>query len=62
MGALGTARAMTLTIAEGDDLLEVKVTYSSGNEVQMMHEHFYGLHPADIDTRLGSLSHAPRFN
>lgn len=60
MGELGTPRDMTLAITEEDDLLDVQVTYTDGG-VQMMHEHFYGVHPADLDTRLESLSHAPRF-
>ena len=62
MGAQGTPRDMTLTITEEDDLLDVQVTYTSENGAEMMHEHFYGVHPADLDTRLESLSHAPRFN
>ena len=62
MGALGTPRDMTLAITEEDDLLDVQVTYTSENGAEMMHEHFYGVHPADLDTRLESLSHAPRFN
>lgn len=61
MGAQGTPRDMTLAITEEDDLLDVQVTYTSENGAEMMHEHFYGVHPADLDTRLESLSHAPRF-
>ncbi|MDT0120666.1 hypothetical protein [Kocuria sp. PD6] len=62
MGELGTPHDMTLAITEEDAWLDVQVTYSSENGVEMMHEHFYGVHPADLDTRLESLSHAPRFN
>ena len=61
MGELGTPRDMTLAITEEDDLLDVQVTYTNDG-AEMMHEHFYGVHPADLDTRLESLSHAPRFN
>lgn len=61
MGQLGTPRDMNLAITEEDDLLDVQVTYTDGG-VQMMHEHFYGVHPADLDTRLESLSHTPRYN
>ena len=61
MGELGTPRDMNLAITEEDDLLDVQVTYTDGG-VQMMHEHLYGVYPADLDTRLESLSHAPRFN
>lgn len=62
MGRLGEPRPMTLTITEEDELLDVQVTYDSDNGAEMMHEHFYGVHPADLDTRLESLSHAPRFD
>ncbi len=62
MGALGAPRDMALAITEEDELLDVQVTYSSENGAPMTHEHFYGVHPADLDTRLESLSHAPRFN
>ena len=62
MGELGTPQDMALAITEEDDLLDVQVTYSSQDGFQMMHEHFYGVHPADLDTRLEALSHAPRFN
>ena len=61
MGELGTPRDMTLAITEEDDLLDVQVTYTNDG-AEMMHEHFYGVHPADLDTRLESLSHAPRLN
>lgn len=61
MGALGTPRGMNLAITEEDELLDVQVTYTDGG-AQMMHEHLYGVHPADLDTRLESLSHAPRFS
>ena len=62
MSALDTPRDMTLAITEEDDLLDVQVTYTSENDAEMMHEHFYGVHPADLDTRLESLSHTPRYN
>ncbi|CAL8900603.1 hypothetical protein [Kocuria varians] len=61
MGALGAPRDMNLAITEEDELLDVQVTYED-NGAEMMHEHFYGVHPADLDTRLESLSHAPRYN
>ena len=61
MGELGTPRDMNLAIAEEDELLDVQVTYTDDG-AEMMHEHFYGVHPDDLDTRLESLSHAPRLN
>lgn len=62
MGALGAPQDMALAITEEDELLDVQVTYTSENGAPMTHEHFYGVHPADLDTRLESLTHAPRFN
>lgn len=61
MDRLGAPRDMDLAITEEDELLDVQVTYEDDG-AQMMHEHFYGVHPDDLDTRLESLSHAPRFN
>lgn len=52
---------MTLAVTEEDELLDVQVTYENAG-AEMMHEHFYGVHPDDLDTRLESLSHAPRLN
>lgn len=61
MGRLGAPRDMTLAVTEEDELLDVQVTYEDDG-AEMMHEHFYGVHPDDLDTRLESLSHAPRLN
>ena len=62
MDRLGAPRDMNLAITEEDELLDVQVTYENENGAEMMHEHFYGVHPDDLDTRLESLSHAPRLN